>query len=124
MNSFNQREYQAVILGALLHDVGKFYQRAKDKPKSHDHCYRGREWFDDKLAEKLTVVFSEKEKEIIRSAIGNHHEYEEYIFLADAVSAGMERIKLEDEERGDPFTERLISIFSRLSISEKPKSEK
>ena len=23
MNSFNRREYQTVILGALLHDVGK-----------------------------------------------------------------------------------------------------
>jgi len=24
----NEKEYQAVILGALLHDIGKFWQRA------------------------------------------------------------------------------------------------
>jgi len=32
----NQREYQAVILGALLHDVGKFYQRAGFKLEAED----------------------------------------------------------------------------------------
>jgi metal-dependent HD superfamily phosphatase/phosphodiesterase len=29
MPDMNQREYQSVILGALLHDVGKFYHRTK-----------------------------------------------------------------------------------------------
>ncbi len=29
MKGFNRKEYQAVVLGALLHDIGKFMQRAE-----------------------------------------------------------------------------------------------
>ncbi len=123
MKEFDQRRYQAVILGALLHDIGKFVQRAQNKPVSQDHSHWGEEWFENNLSEKLTAVFSENEIEIIRSAINNHHEYEEYISLSDAISAGMDRIRLEDEEEGDPFTARLISIFSRISVSPKQKKD-
>ncbi len=117
MNQTNQTR-QAIILGALLHDIGKFSQRAQEKPTIQDHTHWGEEWFQDNLAEKLTPVFNENEKQVIRSAIGNHHEYEQYISLADAISAGIDRIPLEDEEKGDPFTDRLISIFSGISISD------
>jgi len=114
---------QALILGALLHDIGKFVQRAQDNPRSQDHCHWGEEWFQDNLSEKLTGIFSEDNKETIRSAIANHHTYERYISLADAISAGMDRIEIElkDEEEKDPFTKRLVSIFSRISISNKDK---
>ncbi len=121
---FDDKEYHAVILGALLHDIGKFVQRAQSNPMSQDHSHWGEEWFENHLAEKLTPIFGKKEKQIIRSAIGNHHEHEKYISLADAISAGMDRIPLNDEEKGDPFTDRLISIFSRVSISDKPKIER
>jgi CRISPR-associated protein Csm1 len=126
---FDEKEYHAVILGALLHDIGKFVQRVQINPTSQNHSHWGDEWFQNNLAEKLTSVFGENEKQIIRSAISNHHEHEKYISLADAISAGMDRvaikaINLDDEEKGDPFTDRLISIFSQVSISEKPKSEK
>jgi hypothetical protein len=33
-------------------------------------------------------------------------------------------IALDEEEKGDPFTDRLISIFSKVSLSKKPKVEK
>jgi len=112
-----------LILGALLHDVGKFAQRASDNPKIQDHSHWGVEWFENNFAKKLKTVFSQDEIQIIRSAISNHHGYEEYISLADAISAGLDRIKLEDEEKGDPFTDRLVSIFSRISISPKQKKD-
>ncbi len=121
---FNEKEYHAVVLGALLHDIGKFVQRAQKNPTAQDHSHWGEEWFQNHLAEKLTPVFGEKEKEIIRSAISNHHGYEEYISLADAISAGMDRIALRDEEQGDPFTDRLVSIFSKISISGNTKQTK
>lgn len=121
---FDEKGYHAIILGALLHDIGKFVQRAQSNPMSQDHSHWGEEWFQNNLAEKLTSIFSEKEKQIIRSGIGNHHEHEKYISLADAISAGMDRIAINDEEKGDPFTDRLISIFSQVSVSEKPKVEK
>ena len=124
MDSSDLKEYYAVILGALLHDVGKFVQRSQKNPKSQNHSQWGEEWFQENLAEKLTPLFSERKKQIIRSAISNHHGHEQYISLADAISAGMDRIKLETEEEGDPFTDRLISIFSWISISDKLKKEK
>jgi CRISPR-associated protein Csm1 len=123
--AFDEKEFYAVVLGALLHDIGKFVQRAQDNPMSQDHSHWGDEWFQNNLSEKLSFVFGEKEKHIIRSAISNHHAYEKYVSLADAISAGMDRITItEEEEKGDPFTDRLISIFSKISASEEPKFEK
>jgi len=119
--SSNQSERFAYILGALLHDIGKFVQRAKKNPRIKDHCKWGEEWFQENLAEKFTRIFDEKGKNIIRTAINTHHDHMTYISLADSISAGMERISIENEEKGDPFIDRLISIFSRVSISEKPK---
>ena len=121
MDQSNKRE--AVILGALLHDIGKFVQRAQNNPKSQDHQHWGTDWFNNNLAEGLNI-FNEDEKQTVRSAINNHHQGEKYISLADAISAGMDRIELEqEEEKGSPFTDRLISIFSRISISDKPKKD-
>lgn len=122
--SLYDKEFYAVILGALLHDIGKFFQRAQSNPTSQDHSHWGEEWFQNNLSEKLSTIFPEKEKNIIRSAIANHHGYEEYITLADAISAGMDRISLDLEEKGDPFSDRLISIFSKISISGKLSQEK
>lgn len=125
MKGFSEREQHAVILGALLHDLGKFIQRAQKNPRSQDHSHWGEEWFEDNLAEKLTTLFEIEEKQIIRSAISNHHGHERFVSLADAISAGMDRISMEaEEEKGDPFTDRLISIFSRISLSGQMKTEK
>jgi len=116
-------EREAYMLGALLHDIGKFVQRAQPSPKIKDHCKWGDQWFENHLAEKLSSVLTEKEKEIVRKSINDHHAHFPYIHLADSISASMDRIALEDEETGSPFTDRLISIFSRLSISLKEKKE-
>ena len=119
-------EHYAIILGALLHDIGKFVQRAQTNPMGQDHSRWGEEWFQNHLSEKLNKVFNEKDKQLIRSAIGNHHEHEKFISMADAISAGMDRIeiKMDEEEKGDPFSDRLISIFSKVSISDEHKPER
>ena len=115
--------FESIVLGALLHDIGKFMQRAQKDARSRTHSKWGEQWFEESLAEKLTV-FNESEKQTIRSAIGNHHFAEKYISLADAISAGMDRIELDEEETGDPFTDRLKSIFSEISITEQTKVDK
>lgn len=112
----NQKEYEAIILGALFHDIGKFVQRAQKNPRSKNHSQWGEEWFENILSEKLSFVFPDKEKDIVRGAIGNHHGHEAYVSLADAISAGMDRIPLDDEETKDPFTSRLVSVLSTVSI--------
>ena len=35
MTAFNQREYQTVILGVLLHDIGKFLNRGESVKRKH-----------------------------------------------------------------------------------------
>lgn len=120
----NDTTRRAVILGALLHDIGKLIQRAQKNPREQRHTSWGEKWFDKNFSDKLTPMFDIKTKQIVSSAIGNHHEYEEYITLADAISAGMERIPLKNEEEGDPFTDRLISALSRISISNKRKEDR
>lgn len=114
MTNFNQREYQTVILGALLHDAGKFYQRGLEKGRG-DHQQLGDECFEQYFAEGLSNMLSQDEIGIIRSAINNHHGYSEFITIADGLSAG-ERIELKDEERGDPTIERLQSVFERVFL--------
>ena len=44
MSRGDEREYQTVILGALLHDVGKAIQRAQQNPSDKTHGQWGYEW--------------------------------------------------------------------------------
>lgn len=39
MKDFNQREYQTVILAALLHDIGKFMNRGKSVKRKQQLFY-------------------------------------------------------------------------------------
>ncbi len=114
MNSFDQRAYQTFILAALLHDIGKFYQRACREKGDHQHL--GDQCFEEYFAERLSKLLSFEEIDIIRNAINNHHGNAEYITLADGLSAGMDRLALEDYETGDSANERLQSIFQKVSL--------
>lgn len=115
MDVFNQREYQIVILGALLHDIGKFYQRALGKGKGN-HQQLGDDCFEEYFSEKLSDILSQDDVETIRSAINNHHGHVEFITRADGLSAGLDRIALEEDETGDPLKELLQSVFQKVSI--------
>lgn len=119
MAEFNEKEYQTVILGALLHDIGKFYQRAQINSAVQDHQHWGEECFQLFFREKLSLLFNNEELNLIERFIGNHHGHEDYVTKADWVSAGMDRISLDNEETGDPSFERLESIFERISLTDK-----
>lgn len=118
MDERQKREYQTVALAGLLHDIGKFYQRGLDKEerKARDHASLGLECYQKYFAKKIRILFGEEEKEKIASAINTHHDHAEFITLADALSAGMERISLDAEETGDPSKERLWSVFGKISL--------
>lgn len=115
MSDFDQREYQTVILAALLHDIGKFYQRALGKGKG-THQQLGDECFEHYFAERLSNILSSIEIGVVRNAINNHHAHAEFITTADGLSAGMDRIDLADYETGDPAKEMLQSVFQKVSL--------
>lgn len=145
MNGFDEKEYQTVILAALLHDIGKFLQRRDAKAYQTSH-------------EKTSVLFVEEFKEniqndklydieLVKFLLRYHHKDENknkilesgyknninsdkeniwgllsIVNRADNYSC-VEREKNEDEKR-DGFAERLAgldSIYSRINISDEKK---
>jgi len=119
MPDLNQREYRTVVLAGLLHDIGKFYQRALGKGTGN-HQQLGDECFETYFAEKISNILTPTEVDIVRNAINNHHSpgYSEYVSHADGLSAGMDRIELADYETGDPAKERLQTIFQKISLGD------
>lgn len=111
---YSQQEVQSVLFGALLHDIGKFYQRATNDRIKHQRLggefvekYLGREW------------------EIVRYLVEDHHDPENYaqrpylakiVQLADWLSSG-ERYSQPDQE-GQVKREPLISIFSKIKFND------
>jgi CRISPR-associated protein Csm1 len=49
----NNKEYQTVILAALLHDIGKFVQRASKNPKAKKHQEFGFEWLKNHFSKEV-----------------------------------------------------------------------
>lgn len=136
MEKFNEKEYQSLILAALLHDVGKFMQRAGEKLDDEDErlidicCphYKGRYTHQHALhsgkfvrqyfrpgwedAEILTLFHHQPQNCEKRSLA-------KIVTLADWLSSGERRGKEEEEPLGYPEKEPLISIFTRLELNGK-----
>ncbi|WP_456418912.1 HD domain-containing protein, partial [Methanocaldococcus infernus] len=104
-------EYKALIIGSLLHDIGKLVQRAyNDTSKKHDVI--GKEFLAGtykKGEEKISIgeIFNlnEEEKEVILTLVGEHHnkdykgKYKDLVNivkLADWLSSG-ERVEAKDK---------------------------
>lgn len=114
-------EYQNLLLASLIHDVGKFWQRAGEKGT---HQELG--------ADFIRRHFPEKWKEIARLA-ALHHEpgklsSEGYrllkiIIMSDWLSSG-ERENPEEEKIGRQNSEALVSIFSYVDIGKGIPGEK
>jgi len=49
MNNDKDKIRQQIYLGALLHDIGKFYQRASENPNEKTHQEFGYDWLIEKL---------------------------------------------------------------------------
>lgn len=139
--SFDEKEYQTLILAAWLHDIGKFYQRAGYSLDTKDD-----EFYESYYARKVGggkevrythrhAIFSAK---FIRERLGKdyeqaailaalHHSPEEahserlkylarLITLADWLASGERRERESEEDSAGFQAEPMISIFSRLKL--------
>ena len=111
------KQQNLLHLAALLHDIGKFRQRAIARYKPHqEHSY-------EFVTEDFADFFASCE-DTFKNAILNHHTkgenlIEKQVILADRLSA----TEREDEEReAEDFVESpLASILSRLKYADKDK---
>ncbi|HHN64929.1 MAG TPA: HD domain-containing protein, partial [Nitrospirae bacterium] len=129
MSEFNLKEYQTVILGALLHDIGKFLNRGADVKRKHPYFSA-----DYVMSEQFNSIVKDKwvDIDLLKVLVQCHHEYPQLpddllvqkikddhtrklayiVSRADSYSSG-ERIDEEPAEL-DYKQVRLASIFSKV----------
>ncbi|MBW2661949.1 MAG: type III-A CRISPR-associated protein Cas10/Csm1 [Deltaproteobacteria bacterium] len=129
------KELQIVVLSALMHDIGKFAQRAKrpySKAMEGEYLtnYKGKpgHWhtvYSDYFLENDLPLPEELEnfRSVIARTASAHHKpdtqnlVEMCITIADRLSSGSDRIELRDNEGKTGFREsRLISIFDEIEL--------
>lgn len=127
-----------IVIAALLHDIGKFSQRAKYgktegaeeeflKKGGYKHTLYTDYAVDGALGAVIPfpVSLQDSSTSIARLAAAHHNPYEDmefYLKKADCLSAGLDRI--ETKPVGNNQTARQESIFSMLSLSKQESSEK
>lgn len=113
--NFNQKEYESVLLGALLHDIGKFLQRTG---KGRTHPEIGIEFVDE-----FQDIFPYEWLDDLRDAIANHHkparkEIEKIVKLADWFSSG-EREQEPGLVQRNPSETPLIATAAKVTLKHK-----
>ena len=125
------RELQMLVLGALLHDIGKFAQRARrpySKEMQETYLKNSGYWhtlYSDYFIENdlpLPPHLESDRGKIARIASTHHRPDEENlsemaIALGDRLSAGTDRIEYHETEDSAGFREsRLLSIFDEIEL--------
>lgn len=121
-------ERNALVLGALLHDVGKLIQRADDQPTRMTHQEFGAEWLRGKgipgsiativerhhLLKKADLKYEALDASVSRRTL--------IVAQADWLSAAERPVKevLSDEKRGWRMDIPLLSVFSKIQFEQRP----
>ncbi|MEJ5272955.1 MAG: type III-A CRISPR-associated protein Cas10/Csm1 [Spirochaetota bacterium] len=128
---------QEIVTASLLHDIGKFYQRASESD-SLDNYYKenycvDRGSYSSYLHAGFTAKFFDEQKgifscfenyEAIRDISATHHRpntiFQKIISAADRASAGFDRVVSETSQDYKRFREvPLRSLFSMIKFSDK-----
>lgn len=136
LNNLRIPNLQEIVTAALLHDIGKFYQRA-NKPgslleKNYEEIYcplSKANFYSYKHAGYTAKFFDENKNiftcfenyEYIRDISAMHHNsttvFQKIISIADSVSAGIDRIEKRQIENPNNFRNiPLNSIFSIINL--------
>lgn len=115
------QEEKILILGSLLHDIGKFNQRCTGNPNRETHQSIGEKLIDDFHYLFTPIVGDDLTQ--LKKIIKQHHNKEvdrltEIVKIADWISAG-ERVKKDETEK--EFDEKwshkfLSSLFSKINL--------
>ncbi|HPP06791.1 MAG TPA: type III-A CRISPR-associated protein Cas10/Csm1, partial [Syntrophorhabdaceae bacterium] len=113
--SFNEQEFYTVVLGALMHDIGKLVQRANINPTSKKHTEWGYGWmekhFPDNPANLATIAhhFTKEDDYALNNNLG-------LIWYQSDNLAAKERKGKEKLEEGKWHSEiAMASPFSKIN---------
>ncbi len=112
------KEEDVLLLGALLHDIGKFAQRAIKEPTSHEEV--GADIVRALLKGKVPDEQINEVADIVYEHMGSpaSGKLVEIVHEADVLSAG-ERAKRTEGTTGEPRNERLVPVLYLLDKEEK-----
>ncbi len=116
------KNYQDLLLAALFHDIGKFWQRTRDEKTEGEV----RDKFGESKHEHWGAYFLEniiREQEAARY-VRNHHKpksgdedpFDYILALSDWISGEEREDREEKLKKPDPAREPLISIFSQIRM--------
>ena len=127
----NQTERETLILAALLHDIGKFWQRTKEKPAEKRHQEWGAEWLeqmgiDNEIVECVRFHHKLKREDTKYPSLsvdttGANNNW--LIFEADNLASG-ERLKKKAEDTDWDSNIPLMSVFSKITLPDKEGEQK
>ncbi|HNR69408.1 MAG TPA: type III-A CRISPR-associated protein Cas10/Csm1 [bacterium] len=112
-----------LILGALLHDIGKFRMRAQEKPTTQDHSQWGAEWLQEHekfgLPKSVATMAEWHHKKVYQDVKLSNATL--LVYQADNLASGAERIQKKGQF--EPVNTPLRSVLStiRLHLDEKSK---
>ncbi len=106
-------EQETLVLGALLHDIGKFWQRAQWK---ENLGIKHEAWSLEFIDKHVPLAFQACRDYVPFEP--PHSEKQQLVARADSLAAAYERDKRPADEKGNTITEPLEAVTERIALSE------